>query len=174
MSKWREPVYYRDTNCHWECLLLLLPFYHVPASEALLKYWPFSWSTAGTLKCTIVGGLPSENIWEALIAPDRLELSFEVGRPGRLPEPVSQADLSRIAQLNTRRKPPSFLLLFYQSTESVTFFLGTCFLIPVHILLPLSVLKISELSFTAAVTALIYIVRSAAGHGHCEDFLNDS
>lgn len=44
----------------------------------------------------MVGGIPCENIWDAVIALECLEPGFEVGHHGGLLDSISQAELSCI------------------------------------------------------------------------------
>lgn len=78
------------------CVCVCLHRCRVPALGVLFSAWLMSRYTAGGLKCTIVGGLPSENIWDAAIALECLQPGFEVGHPGGLPDSISQAELSCI------------------------------------------------------------------------------
>lgn len=61
------------------------------------------------MKCTIASGLPSENIWGALIVLDCLQPGFEVGHQGGLPDPISQAEVNCTVQLTIRGIPPPLL-----------------------------------------------------------------
>lgn len=60
------------------------------------------------LKCTIAGGLPSENIYGALIAWDGPQPGFEVGHQRGLPDPIRQAEVSCVLRPTIR----GMLLLF--------------------------------------------------------------
>lgn len=65
-------------------------------------------------KYTIVGGLPSTNIWEALIELDSLPLGFEVGHHGGVSHFISQAKGDSV---NYPEYLPSSSLCWHSSTQ---------------------------------------------------------
>lgn len=73
----------------------------LPASSLLLPcpsvmcivFQLVTFLTAWALNDTMVGGVPSENLYDAVIALECLEPGFEVSHPGGLLDSISQAEL---------------------------------------------------------------------------------
>lgn len=64
------------------------PLVSCPSFRCIVLGLAFKLVYCRGLKSTIVGGLPSEKIWDALIALECLQPGFEVGRRGGLPDPT--------------------------------------------------------------------------------------
>lgn len=69
------------------------PLVSCPSFRCIVLGLPFKLVYCRGLKSTIVGGLPSEKIWDALITLECLQPGFEVGRRGGLPDPTGWGEL---------------------------------------------------------------------------------